>query len=76
VAEFLIFDTDLDGGIRLAASNLSRDFVIAAVASEPGLGQDEKCRLFLDLFGGRSDWSTEAYRSLGREGCTGSLPTP
>jgi para-nitrobenzyl esterase len=74
--EFLIFDSGGDGGIRLAASNLSRDFVIAAVASETGLAEDEKCQLILELFGRRSDSSAEEARVFGLHGCSGLPITP
>jgi hypothetical protein len=74
VAQFLIFDDEGDGGIRVAQSHLSRDFVVGAVASEPGLAQDEKCRLFVDLFRDRPDWSLEEYRHLGQNGCAENPP--
>jgi para-nitrobenzyl esterase len=67
--EFLIFDSEAGGGIRLATTNLSRDFVIAAVASEPGLAQDEKCQLFFDLFRDRPGWSSEDVQRFGQQGC-------
>jgi hypothetical protein len=73
-AEFMIFDADSDGGIRIATTNLSRDYVIAAVASEPGLAQDEKCQLYVDLFGPRPDWSIEDFRRFGQQGCLDFQP--
>ena len=68
-ATMLILDTEAGGGIRLAKSSLSRDHVIAAVDAERGLGQDEKCDLFHDLFSETPGWSAERYRGIGRRGC-------
>lgn len=68
-ASLLVLDTEADGGIRIVASRLSTDHVIAAVDAEPDLDQNEKCELFYDLFSGSSDWSAERYRGIGRRGC-------
>lgn len=68
-ASLLVLDTESDGGIRVVASRLSRDHVIAAVDAEPGLDQNEKCELFYDLFSRSSNWSAERYQRIGRRGC-------
>ncbi len=68
-ATIVVFDTESDGGIRLAQTGVSRDHVIAAVDADPSLGQDEKCELFRDLFANRPDWNLEEYRGIGRQGC-------
>jgi para-nitrobenzyl esterase len=68
-ASLLVLDTEADGGVRVVASRLSRDHVIASVDAEPGLDQDEKCELFHDLFSRSSDWSAERFQRIGRRGC-------
>ncbi len=68
-ASMLVLDTEDDGGIRMVASRLSRDHVIAAVDAEQGLDQNEKCELFYDLFSRSPDWSAERYQAIGRRGC-------
>jgi hypothetical protein len=43
--------------------------VLAAVAAEPGLGPDEKCALFGDLYAQSPDWDVEQVRRIRRRGC-------
>lgn len=68
-ATVLVFDSEAAGGIRIGESNVSRDHVIAAIDSEPELDQNQKCALFLDLFGSRPGFRIEEYRRIGRRGC-------
>jgi para-nitrobenzyl esterase len=68
-ASMLVLDTEASGGIRVVASRLSTDQVIAAVDAESGLDQNEKCELFHDLFSRSSDWNAERYLRIGRRGC-------
>jgi len=73
-ANVLVLDSQADGGIRIAQTNLSRELVIAAVDAESELGQAEKCALFLDLFADRPDWDPEEYLRIGRRGCAEYRP--
>jgi para-nitrobenzyl esterase len=68
-ATLLVLDEPADGGVRLARVALSRDHVLAAVAAEPGLGPDEKCALFGDLYARSPDWDVEQVRRIRRRGC-------
>ena len=73
IASVLILDTAVDGGIRLAQSRLSRDHVIAAVAADPALDQNEKCQLFHDLFAARRGWNPDVLTGIRRRGCAENL---
>ncbi len=75
-ANVLVLDSEADGGIRIARTNLSRELVIAAVDAESGLEQAEKCALFLDLFADRPDWNPEEFLAIGRRGCADYRPAP
>ena len=70
----VVLDTEEGGGIRLSSAPMTRDLVIAAVDSEPALGQEEKCAIFRDLFIGRSEWDIDEYRRIDRQGCANYLP--
>lgn len=74
-ANVLVLDSETDGGIRIAQTNLSRELVIAAVDAETGLEQAEKCALFFDLFADRPDWDPEEYGRIGRLGCADYRPS-
>jgi len=68
---FIVFDTPEDGGIRLERDRVTREVVIEAVDAEEGLARLDKCRVYYDLFRRDDDWSVEAFRGMGREGCRG-----
>ena len=50
---------------------MTREVVIEAVDAEEGLARLDKCRVYYDLFRRDDDWSVEAFRGMGREGCRG-----
>ena len=74
IANVLVLDRPEAGGIRIAEMASSREQVIAAVDAEPGLGQDEKCALFFELFADRPEWNADEYRRIGRRGCADFPP--
>ena len=71
----LLLDSEADGGVRLATTQVTREQVIASVDAEPGLDQAEKCALLFDLFHRDPDWSLDMVPSLGARGCAEHPPS-
>jgi para-nitrobenzyl esterase len=68
--KLLVFDTQADGGIRMAGGTVSREDVIRAVDTDPRLpGQREKCAVYRQLASWSRGFSTEEYETAGSRGC-------
>jgi para-nitrobenzyl esterase len=61
---FIVLDTDLDGGIRMEREILTKDGVRAAFLAEDFGSPDEKCQSYQSVFS-RSGFDQAEYESLG-----------
>jgi para-nitrobenzyl esterase len=67
----IIFDTPAGGGIRMSASDVSRESVLAAMEKET-LPISERCALFKATFRNRvDDWADGAWRRFAEGACDG-----
>jgi para-nitrobenzyl esterase len=63
---FLVFDTPAGGGLRMANEEVTRDTVLAAVATDPRLAAPrDRCRIYREL----SAWGRGANRATYAERC-------
>ncbi|MEZ5558947.1 MAG: carboxylesterase family protein [Pseudomonadales bacterium] len=66
----LILDTPEDRGIRMTDELVTRDRVVAMLASDTSIPtQEERCRLYLSSFAWGGKLDREEYASLGEQGC-------
>ena len=67
----MVFDTPAGGGIRMTASDVSRESVLAEMEKE-SLPLDRRCALFQATFRNRvDDWADGAWRRFAGGACTG-----
>ncbi len=67
----IVFDTPTDGGIRMTASDVSRDSVLAEMEKET-LPVTQRCALFRATFRNRlDDWADGAWRRFAGGACEG-----
>lgn len=67
----IVFDTPAGGGIRMTASDVSRESVLAEMEKE-SLSLDRRCALFQATFRNRvDDWADGAWRRFAGGACEG-----
>lgn len=68
--QFIVFDSETDGGIRMSNDTLTIAGLKQRLASDPDIvEQRDRCKLYFDMFYQRRTWSQDEYRQLNGEGC-------
>jgi para-nitrobenzyl esterase len=68
--KFMVFDTEADGGLRMASEAVSKASILARVDEDPRLtSQRERCEIFAQLARRTRGFSREEYPTAGRQGC-------
>jgi para-nitrobenzyl esterase len=68
--KFMVFDTEADGGLRMAAEAVSEESILARVDDDPRLAtQRDRCEIFAELAHHSRGFGPEDYPTAGRQGC-------
>ncbi|MEE9911580.1 MAG: carboxylesterase family protein [Deltaproteobacteria bacterium] len=67
--KIMIFDSAVDGGIRMSSGDVTRDSLRQALLNDREFkDQSIHCEIYQALFRGLA-WNEDEYRKLGRDGC-------
>jgi para-nitrobenzyl esterase len=68
--KFMVFDTEADGGLRMASEAVSEASILARVDDDPRLAsQRDRCEIFAELARHSDGFEPEDYPTAGRQGC-------
>ena len=66
----IVLDTPQDAGIHMTNEVVTRERVVAAMATDPEIpSQQARCELYLSTFAWEGEYDRQEYLSLGDEGC-------
>lgn len=71
----IVFDTPQDRGIRMIDEKVTRDSVVAQIATDPDIpSQRARCELYVSTFRWDDAFDRAEYENLGEAGCAGIDP--
>jgi para-nitrobenzyl esterase len=68
--EFIVFDTPVDGGIRMSSETIRIIDIKSRIMSDATFAdQKQRCSTYVSLFKNTPLWNDEEYSNLGGDGC-------